>query len=133
VQTADEYSRLAVLAAVARLSDPTITKPHAMKLAKAGMVRPLGKNPTPVYAYVNHGRWIVHCVCNGAELLDGKTMLCGSCGMTSPVKLPGPKTREKIEAALARRPVLYQNWVPGETPAELWAQNIEQGLFPEDM
>jgi len=48
--------------------------------------------------------------------------------MTSDVKFPGPKTREKIVGLLKKRPSPNQNWVPGESVKELEAQNIEQGI-----
>ena len=87
-----------------------------------------------VEAYVNWGRWVADCVCNGAELVaPGQEMVCGSCGARNTVKFPGVKTRDKIEAALDPRPPLRQNWYSDETVDELVAQNIEHGLYPEDM
>jgi hypothetical protein len=88
----------------------------------------------PIDAYVNHGRWVADCACNGAELVaPDQEMVCGSCGARNTVTFPGPKTREKIEAALKVRPPLRQNWYPDETVDELIAQNIEHGIYPEDL
>lgn len=102
-----------------------------------------GRKPLPfkihdgggtIDAYVNHGRWVADCVCNGAELVvPNQEMLCGSCGTRNTVKFPGPKTRTKIEAALLQREARNQNWHPDETVDELVAQNIENGIYPEDM
>ena len=88
----------------------------------------------PIDAYVNHGRWVADCACNGAELVaPGQEMLCGSCGARNQVKFPGPTMRDKIEAVLNPRPPLRQNWYPDETVDELVAQNIDHGIYPEDM
>ena len=87
-----------------------------------------------VQAYVNHGRWVADCACNGAELVaPGQEMVCGSCGARNTVKFPGAPTLTKIEAALSRREPYRQNWHPDETVDELVAQNIENGIYPEDM
>ena len=87
-----------------------------------------------VLAYVNHGRWVADCVCNGAEIVGpGLEMLCGSCGARNTVKFPGPSTRDKIESVLLQREPLRQNWYTDETVDELVAQNIEHGIYPEDM
>jgi hypothetical protein len=92
----------------------------------------LGLTPydgTDRLAYVNHGRWVADCACNGGELVaPGERMLCGSCGAWNTVTFPGPKTRTNIEAALQLRPPFHQNWYPDETVDELTAQNIENGI-----
>ncbi len=83
-------------------------------------------------AYVNHGRWVADCACNGAELVaSNQEMLCGSCGARNTVTFPD--TMNKIEAVLLQREPLRQNWHPDETVEELVAQNIENGIYPEDM
>ena len=100
-----------------------------------------GRRPLPfeihdggtISAYVNRGRWVADCVCNGAELVTvGQEMLCGSCGARNTVKFPGSKTREEISRLLLRRDVFNQNWFTDETVDELLAQNIETGLWEED-
>ena len=96
-------------------------------VSKLGIVT---QSAEPAVAYVNHGRWVADCACNGGELVaPAETMLCGSCGRTHTVKFPGPKTRQKIEAALSQRVPLNQNWHPDETVDELVAQNIENGMW----
>ena len=99
-----------------------------------------GRRPLPfdghdggtVDVYVNHGRWVADCVCNGAELVaPGQEMLCGSCGARNTVTFPGPKMRDQIEAVLLRREPLRQNWYTDETVDELVAQNIENGIYPK--
>lgn len=132
MQRADDRTKTKVLAAVARIHDPDLPLAAAVKLAEAGRVKPVGKNTGPVLAYINHGRWVADCVCNGSELIDGPVMVCGSCGMETPVKYPGPKTRKRIEDALSVRNQRLQNWHPDETIDELIAQNIDHGIFPED-
>lgn len=99
-------------------------------LAKAGVETFQG---TTVTAYINHGRWVADCVCNGAELVaPGLPMVCGSCGAEHKVKFPGPKARADVEKALGVRDGRHQNW-KGETVAELVAENIDNGIFPDDL
>ncbi len=87
---------------------------------------------TTVLAYVNWGRWVADCACNGAELVaPNQEMVCGSCGARNTVTFPGSRT--KIEDALSQRKPVNQNWNPDETVNELVAQNIENGVYPEDM
>ncbi len=101
-----------------------------------------GRRPLPfeihdggaVDAYVNHGRWVADCACNGAELVaPGQEMVCGSDGARNQVKFPDPTTRDKIESVLLQREPSNQNWYPDETVDELIAQNIENGIFPDDL
>lgn len=81
----------------------------------------------PVYAYVNHGRWVADCVCNGAELVQrGTRFLCGSCGLESPVVWPDDA--DDVDRVLEPRPPRNQNWRPGETVGQLTAENIEHGV-----
>ncbi len=97
-----------------------------------------GRRPLPfeiydggtISAYVNRGRWVADCACNGAELVaPGEEMLCGSCGARNTPKFPGPKKRDEISRLLLRRDVFNQNWHPDETVDELLAQNIENGIW----
>lgn len=100
-------------------------------LAKRGVKTRKG---TEVDAYINHGRWVADCPnCNGAELVaPGVTMICGSCGAEHIVKLP--RNRKKIEEVLeVRGEKRLMNWSPGETPADLVAENIDHGIYPDDM
>ena len=114
-----------------RTADKPTLKRIEVTLAKAGVDIYDG---TTVLAYINHGRWVADCACNGGELVaPDETMLCGSCGARNTVKFPGLKTRKKIEAALGLREPFNQNWQPDETVDGLVAQNIENGIYPEDM
>ena len=93
-------------------------------LAKLGVVPFEG---TTVHAYINHGRLVADCPCNGAELVSpGLPMLCGSCGAEHKVEFP--KALSKIEAALQPRPVTNQNYTVGQSVDELVAENIDHGI-----
>jgi len=110
----------------------TATKYHRVRieatLAKAGVATFKGETVT---AYLNHGRWVADCPCNGAELVTpGETMLCGSCGAEHKVGFPTKKQRGEIETLLAKRNPPNQNW-HGETVDELLAENIEHGLWED--
>lgn len=109
-----------------KTADKYVRKRIEVALARAGVTPYDGET---VQAYVNHGRWIADCPCNGGELVaPGEEMLCGSCGARHRVKFPGPKTKAKIESLLAKRSPFHQHWHPDETTDELTAQNIEHGL-----
>lgn len=91
----------------------------------------------PAYARVNHGRWIIDCPfgCGGAEMLDDSrpTFFCCECRNAAtyhrPVVVVVPDNREFIEAVLLRRPEYpTRNWRPGETIADLEAENTARGL-----
>jgi hypothetical protein len=110
VRTADKYVR-------ARIETT---------LAKAGVESFTGGK---IQAYVNHGRWVADCPCNGAELVDpDHKMLCGSCGAEHDVQFPGPKTRARIEELLDLREPMFRNWT-FEPVSELEAENIEHGIW----
>lgn len=76
-------------------------------------------------AYVNHGRWVCDCVCNGGiacspDMTDGA---CLDCGCIFAIRFPAPKVRREGETALGPRPVPQRNWYPStETPARLRAE-----------
>lgn len=89
-----------------------------------------------VEAVVNHGRWIVSCPdCNGAQLAcaSDRRFLCNECGNVTvggkfrPVIWP--RNLDAIEARLVRRTVkVARNWSPGETLADLDAENDANGV-----
>lgn len=91
-------------------------------LARRGVEQ--AASSTPLFAYVNHGRWVANCSCGGAELVaEGKRMVCGSCGLNSPVTFP-PNVGA-IESVLhARKGTAVKNWTPGETVEMLEAENM---------
>lgn len=92
---------------------------------------PIPKTTTdvePLTAYLNHGRWLVKCECGGAELAwDEGRFLCMSCWNAAhghqfrPSAYPAE--RERIETLLNKRPVVNQNWRPGEAVELLEAEN----------
>lgn len=96
----------------------------------------LDKKEVVAIAYVNHGRWVADCPsgCGGAMLLDPEIpFMCGECFN---VELDGrwrqiewPKERAAIEAVLERRRLgINRNWNPGESVADLQAENQEHGV-----
>lgn len=91
----------------------------------------------PLAARIYQGWWIVDCPCRGADFVWLATPLvwCGSCGnaqlggLWRRVVLPDETERRAIEAALLARPLhASRNWIPGETVADLLAENAEHGL-----
>lgn len=95
----------------------------------------LGPKDTAIAAYINHGRWVVECPdCCGAQFAcpDDPRFMCNNCanamndGMWRPVLWI--KDRAKIEVLLKPRPVENQNWRPGETLADLKAENKQFGV-----
>ncbi len=108
-------------------------------------------------AYVNHGRWVAECAtpgCPGAErkwpgfavkettVVDPLTgnrftrlfgisadgwLHCANCGQLSRVQFPSEA--DQIEEVLSMRPVPEtRNWMPGETLADLTAENEAHGV-----
>lgn len=96
-------------------------------------------------ARVNHGRWIADCpFCPGAEQIwpqgirraedvafpfgiANGILHCGTTGSTCPVDFPDE--RFDITRVLARRPdERTRNWFPGESVADLVAENIGHGV-----
>lgn len=84
----------------------------------------------PIPAYINHNRWVADCpICNGAELASPESPFfrCANCGFEAGVQFPA--NRQGIEAVLAHRPhLLNRNWRPGESIADLRAENIGHGV-----
>lgn len=98
---------------------------------------------TPLVARVNHGTWIAPCPCAAPGLprpgmivfKDTPIAWCLRCenaevgGAWRPVVLPPPDEVAAIEALLSARPDLAtRNWEPGETVADLAAENAAHGL-----
>lgn len=90
----------------------------------------------PLAAYVSDGRWVVACdACPSAQVVDpsDRRFFCVRCfnvtngGRWRPVGWPD--TIAAIEAALEVRPVEgTRNWRPGETLADLQAENEAHGV-----
>lgn len=84
----------------------------------------------PLLAYVNHGYWRVKCECGSTEFAwEEGWFMCRSCyngGHKHQYrKAVFPENRAEIEALLAVRPLQNRNWYPGETLAQLEAENQE--------
>lgn len=88
-----------------------------------------------VEVYINEGRWIAGCPdCNGAQLAarEDKRFMCNECaniavgGLWRPVVWP--QAVAAIEEVLEVREDTNANWLPGETVADLLAENVEHGL-----
>lgn len=98
---------------------------------------------SPLAARVNHGMWIASCPCGtlGApapgltvwlSIPWGWCIRCGNRearGRWRPVALPTPDERAAIEAVLNERTEIQtRNWEPGETVADLAADNAAHDL-----
>lgn len=97
----------------------------------------------PLAARVNHGVWIASCPCRtpgdpspGLVVWPavpwGWCLRCGNAsvaGRWRPVAVPSAADRAAIEAALSVRPSPSAcNWEPGESIADLLAENTEHGV-----
>ena len=89
----------------------------------------------PLQPRINHGRWIVDCpFCPSAELMNESGLfMCQSCWNINNGRayhnVAKPNNRIKVERALLKRPEQEnRNWKPGETVAQLLAENIEHGV-----
>lgn len=91
--------------------------------------------PGLAYAEANWGRWIARCpagLCTNAIQVARRqqTFECigaGSCGWTSTIVWPADP--ESIEVLLALRPdEKTRSWLPGESLAQLLAENTAHGL-----
>lgn len=93
------------------------------------MAAALGPAATAVKVYANHGRWVVECPdCHSAQMacVTDRRFMCEVCanvtvgGMWRPVTWP--EERIEIDEILSARPLGNQNWLPGETVADLLAE-----------
>lgn len=75
-----------------------------------------------IYAEVRQGRWVAKCPNCGLHPYtepQWAIICCGECGCVDP-KVVVPKNYKQIEKELLRRPNrLNQNWLPGESLAQL--------------
>lgn len=92
--------------------------------------------------YYNHGRWVVDCprkTCASAALApkDRKriTCICGDvevCDHKTPcnarMDLIWPELPDAIVEMVSKRPRGNRNWYPGETLADLHAENLAHGV-----
>jgi hypothetical protein len=87
-------------------------------------------------AYYNWGRWVADCprpgCVNALQLHPGQDLfVCqgmDSCGAVGQIEWPPDPSA--IAAALNVRPIpRTRNWKPGETLADLMAENLEYGVI----
>jgi len=78
----------------------------------------------------NQGRWVVDCpFCLSAQIASftDRRFLCADCGNVQVsgrwARVVWPKDPEAVEALLGDRPLEARNWRPGETAAQLRAEN----------
>jgi hypothetical protein len=101
-------------------------------------VDPAGDTDSPsVEVFVNQGRWMTACPgpnCGSAQVASetDHRFYCATCenDFIAHLTLPviWPVERESIENLLLPRPVLNQNWRPGETIEDLINENINYGV-----
>src|SRR5689334_1373498 len=88
--------------------------------------------PTPITAYVDHGRWLIDCECGAANMVQPDWILAGclACGaIHSHVVIPSD--RSEGEAVLNARPrEIQRNWWihRGETVEQLQADNLARNV-----
>lgn len=83
----------------------------------------------PIAVFANEGRWIAECPdCRGAQLAShaDPRFMCVCCanvdngGAFRP--LHWPRNRAALEEVLHERPMVNQNWTPGETVSVIRAE-----------
>lgn len=106
------------------------TAPEMWALMR-GVPVPAGTAPSPrPAAVVNHGRWIVRCpYCPSAEFASRTChlFLCCECANQNNgwLQVRWPNDAALIEQTLLARPGRHnQHWEPGETVADLLAENV---------
>lgn len=101
---------------------------QALSLREAGGPAPWDADE-PIAAYVNHGRWVVACVCRTglAASREWGLACCPHCGARWRAAFPADA--DEIERALLARPLREtQNWSPGETLADIERENAVHGV-----
>jgi hypothetical protein len=97
---------------------------HARVIKAAG--KDVFEIASDVYAYINQGRWVVDCVCNGAGLTSPEfgVTCCFDCGRVyTSVVFPG--NRGNIEKLLVlRKEKERRNWNRGESLADIEAEGV---------
>lgn len=80
-------------------------------------------------AVVNGGRWLLLCpVCNNGVPVDPSwtETVCIDCGSIYSIVIPDEI--DAIERVLGERPIVNQNWSPGETLRALIEDNAAHGI-----
>jgi len=86
---------------------------------------------TPLDVEANHGVWLVKCpevqcdsgITGERDWANGRCFACG-CKVT----FNWPDAFDTIELLLVRRRAKNQNWLPGESVADLQAENVILGV-----
>lgn len=132
MQTANDLTWTERKARAETVAQVAWTAPVPPEVAFAAKVGPSG---TEIAAYVNHGRWIAECPdCANAQLAcpDDQRFMCNNCAnaMNGGLwrRVIWPKNRAQLEAVLKLRPPENQHWTPGETVADLKAENKANGV-----
>ena len=107
-----------------------VAEHHAWIVAKLGLA--VTPSDVPLAAYVNHNRWLVDCPCGSGAAVDVEAdppvARCYEDGVVH-TQVTLPPDRAAIDAALLRRPLAAtRHWHPGETVAELHAENAAHGV-----
>ena len=79
----------------------------------------------PIDAYINHGRWVINCECNGGGLTSPtfKVSCCFDCGRRY-TNVVFPNDAKKIEKELMkRREQHHRNWM-GESLKVLTRESL---------
>lgn len=86
-----------------------------------------------ITVYANEGRWLADCpYCNAGMTTqqDWPDIRCFGCsGIYATVVWPDAETAKDIEAELLMRPMKFQNWIPGESVAQLARENLDHRLI----
>ena len=98
--------------------------------------------PPTIDAYLNWGRWVVHCASNEcvsaarvqpmqaySECQCADTDVCAHgpvCGTRARIRWQADPAA--VELAVRRRPVQNRNWLPGQTLTDLHTENIAHGV-----
>lgn len=104
---------------------------HRHMLEERGAVARAWVCDLQVEARIEHGRWIACCPnCRTGSRTHPEWGLgcCGECGCIFR-RVTFPPNVAEIERVLLRRPLRWtQNWLPGETLADLERENANHGL-----
>lgn len=109
-------------------NDTVLATWHSQRMAARGITAT--DDATVLSAYINDSRWVADCSCGSGLSVDADTAkaYCFGCGKRF-VAISIPANRAAIEDLLLVRPNRHnRNWVPGETEADLAAENTREGV-----
>lgn len=117
---------------VTKAVDPEMYRQaHELRMRAAGI--PVHDSAHALVMEVNHNRWNPMCpecnagVCTGRNWKEARCFGCGAIFRT----VVWPEDIDAIEKILHKRPPKARHWKPHETIAELFAQNIQHGVFED--